>query len=82
MYEDQLRQQFAGQALNGMLASPRWSSMLIDGLSDRVKSNESEVAREFMDTLVKIAWNIADAMVVEGRERGHVETPRDPIAPS
>ena len=78
MEEQQLLQQYAGQAMNGMLASPRWSAMLIDPLSDRVKSNDSGAARELLDTLTKIAWNIAEAMVMEGSERGYVGTPQDP----
>ena len=74
MDEQGLRQQYAGQALNGMLASPKWSAMLTGRFADRMESDEGSAAREFIDTLVKIAWNNADAMVVEGRERGHVDT--------
>ena len=70
MNEEQLRQYFAGHALTGVLASPRWSSTLLD----MTPTTETDHAQEVMDLLAKIAWNIADAMVVEGRERGHVGT--------
>lgn len=70
MNEEQLRQHFAGQALTGILSSPRWSSTLLD-----IKSGDGNVdrnAKDVMETLAGIAWNIAEAMMVEGHERGHI----------
>ena len=75
MDEEQLHQYFAGHALTGVLSSPRWSSTLLDMKGD-TSETDGDGAKHLMDLLAKIAWNIADAMVVEGRERGHVDTPR------
>ena len=71
MNEEQLRQHFAGQALAGILSSPRWSSDLLD-----MKSGDGDVdhdAKDIVGTLAGMAWSIAEAMIVEGRERGHIE---------
>ena len=70
MNEEQLRQHFAGQALAGILSSPRWSSALLDMKSGG--GNVDRDAKEVMNTLAGMAWNIAEAMIVEGRERGHI----------
>ncbi|MDE2779617.1 MAG: hypothetical protein OXI91_08085 [Chloroflexota bacterium] len=70
MNEEQLRQHFAGQALAGILSSPRWSSALLDMKSEG--GNVDRDAKEVMSTLAGMAWNIAEAMMVEGRERGHI----------
>ena len=76
MDEQQLRQHFAGQALTGILSSPRWSSTLLDMKDDEPRANENEASAKYvMGVLASIAWNIAEAMIVEGRERGVIDTP-------
>ena len=70
MNEEQLRQHFAGQALVGILSSPKWSSTLLDMRSG--DSNAEHDAKEITGTLAGMAWSIAEAMIVEGRERGHI----------
>lgn len=76
MDEQQLRQHFAGQALTGILSSPRWSSTLLDMKADDPRTNENEAnAKYVMGVLASMAWNIAEAMIVEGRERGVIDTP-------
>ena len=42
MDEQQLRQHFAGQALTGILSSPRWSSTLLDMKDDEPRTNETK----------------------------------------
>ena len=72
MNEQQLRQHYAGQALAGILSSPRWSSTLLDMSGS--DGNVERHAKQITGTLAGMAWNIAEAMIVEGRERGHIGT--------
>ena len=62
MNEQQLRQHYAGQALAGILSSPRWSSTLLDMTAK--DGNVDHNAKQVMGTLAGIAWNIAEAMIV------------------
>lgn len=71
MEENQLYQHYAGVALNGILSSPRWSGALMD-MATGSSMDKRLVAREVPDFLSAISWNIAEAMVREGKERGFV----------
>ena len=59
---------FAGQALAGVLASARFSGILMENASDKDPQKTLEI-------IASLAWNIAEATMVEGRERGHEGTP-------
>ena len=75
MDEQQLRQYFAAHTLTGVLSSPTWSSTLLSMKAEEPEPNDDETAdaKHVLDTLARIVWNIADAMMVEGRERGHID---------
>ena len=74
MDEQQLRQHYAGIAMNGILSSPRWSSVLMD-TEERSEDTVDQRAKGIVDLLVGIAWGIANGMIIEGRERGFVGVP-------
>ena len=72
MNEKEAQQLYAGSALTGILASPTFSSMLVD----MNISKEADIpgnARDLMAALAKISWNIASQMAQEGRERGMID---------
>lgn len=72
MNEKQARQHYAGSALTGILASPTFSSMLVD--MNRYKQDDIDGnARQLLEALAKISWNIASQMAREGRERGLID---------
>ena len=62
---------FAGHALAGVLASPRFSEGLLRIIDYGEIQDEGHYNREVMHSIATLAWNIAEAMMVEGRERGH-----------
>ena len=70
--EHQLRQQYAGQAMNGMMASSIWSKMLTEIAHG--KSEEQGHPSEIFDIVAKISWITADRMIIEGRERGFIDS--------
>ena len=72
MNEKQAQQHYAGSALTGILASPTFSSMLVD--MNRYKQDDIDGnARQLLEALAKISWNIASQMAREGRERGLID---------
>ena len=73
MEEQQLRQHYAGIAMNGILSSPSWSAGLMD--IEKKGDTVDKHAKDIVDILVGMAWSIADGMIVEGRERGFVGVP-------
>ena len=62
---------FAGHALAGVLASPKISEGLLRVIDYGQIEDEDHYSKEVMNSIATLAWNIAEAMVVEGRERGH-----------
>ena len=70
MEDNQLRQHYAGIAMNGILSSPRWSSILLD--MQEGEGPVDERAKNVIEVLTNLAWNLANSMVIEGRERGFV----------
>ena len=62
---------FAGQALAGVLASPKISEGLLHVIDYGDIEDEDHYNKEVMHSIATLAWNIAEAMIVEGRERGH-----------
>ncbi len=73
MNEKQLCQHFAGQALAGILASPSFSGVLM-GMNKGASEDEIDTqARHFLTTVSGISWNIANQMMIEGRERGMID---------
>lgn len=72
MNEKQAQQHYAGSALTGILASPTFSSLLMDAKN----YNQDDIpgsARQVLETLSKLSWNIASQMAQEGRERGLID---------
>ena len=72
MNEKEAQQHYAGSALTGILASPTFSSMLVDISRDKQDDIQGG-AMELLESLAKISWNIASQMVQEGRERGMID---------
>lgn len=72
MNEKDAQQHYAGNALTGILASPTFSSMLVD-MNLNKEDDLQGSARELMDLLAKVSWNIASQMAQEGRERGIID---------
>jgi len=72
MNEKEAQQHYAGSALTGILASPTFSSLLMD--IDRYNKDDVPAsALKLMEDLAKISWNIASQMAQEGRERGMID---------
>ena len=72
MNEKEAQQLYAGSALTGILASPTFSSMLVD-MNLKGKDDIQGSARELTELLAKVSWNIASQMAQEGRERGMID---------
>ena len=72
MNEREAHQHYAGSALTGILASPIFSAMLVDMNRDKQDDFDGS-ARELLESLSKISWNIASQMVREGREREMID---------
>ena len=70
MNNQELLQQYAGQAMMGMLSSPTMSSMAMNLGSEVYEKTGSTSC--VPDVVARISWNIAEAMLTEGKERGHI----------
>ena len=70
MTELRLLQHYAGQALTGVLSSPDLSSTALSVAIQERRENED--TQYFQNSVARLAWNIAEAMVREGKERGHI----------
>ena len=72
MNEKEAQRHYAASALTGILASPTFSSLLLD--VNRFNGDDvSGSARQLLEELAKVSWNIASQMAQEGRERGVID---------
>lgn len=63
---------FAGHALAGVLSSPSLSDSAYHLALHEHRINEE--MEYFHPLIARIAWNVAEAMVKEGKVRGHIPT--------
>ncbi len=61
---------YAGQALNGVLSSEPVSSVVMRLASQAFHEHENSMY--LATSVARLAWNVAEEMVREGKKRGHI----------